>query len=70
MGVACGDRRCLHRGDCELRAGGRADGRIRSGRKFKLLFAGDRWNLGNELPGPLSMMLYGFGIGFFGSLMG
>jgi uncharacterized membrane protein YfcA len=70
MGVACGDRRCLHRGDCELRAGGRADGRIRSGRKFKLLFAGDRWNLGNELPGPLPMTLYGFGIGFFGSLMG
>jgi uncharacterized membrane protein YfcA len=37
---------------------------------FKLLFAGDRWNLGNELPGPLPMTLYGFGIGFFGSLMG
>jgi uncharacterized protein len=37
---------------------------------LKLLFAGDRWNLGNELPGPLPMTLYGFGIGFFGSLMG
>jgi uncharacterized protein len=37
---------------------------------FKLLFAGDRWNLGNELPGRLPMTLYGFGIGFFGSLMG
>jgi uncharacterized membrane protein YfcA len=36
----------------------------------KLLFAGDRWNLGSELPGPLPMKLYGFGIGFFGSLMG
>jgi uncharacterized protein len=33
---------------------------------FKLLFAGDRWNLGNELPGPLPMTFYGFGIGFFG----
>jgi uncharacterized membrane protein YfcA len=37
---------------------------------LKLLFAGDRWNLGNELPSPLPMTLYGFGIGFFGSLMG
>jgi uncharacterized protein len=37
---------------------------------FKLLFAGDRWNLGSDLPGPLPMTLYGFGIGFFGSLMG
>jgi uncharacterized protein len=36
----------------------------------KLLFAGDRWNLGAELPGPLPMTLYGFGIGFCGSLMG
>jgi hypothetical protein len=34
MGVACGDRRCLQRGDCELRAGGRADGRVRTGRKL------------------------------------
>ena len=37
---------------------------------FKLLFAGDRWNLGKELPGPVPMTLYGFSIGFFGSLMG
>jgi len=37
---------------------------------FKLLFAGDRWNLGSELPGPVPMALYGFGIGFCGSLMG
>jgi len=36
----------------------------------KLLFAGDRWNLGNELPGPQPMTLYGFGIGLCGSLMG
>jgi uncharacterized protein len=37
---------------------------------LKLLFAGDRWNLGPELPGAVSMMLYGFGIGLGGSLMG
>jgi uncharacterized membrane protein YfcA len=37
---------------------------------IKFLFAGDRWNLGTELPGPTSMTLYGFGIGFCGSLMG
>jgi len=36
----------------------------------KLLFAGDRWNLGSELPGRIPMMLYGFGIGLGGSLMG
>jgi uncharacterized membrane protein YfcA len=36
----------------------------------KFLFAGDRWNLGSELPGPLPMALYGFGIGFGGSLIG
>ncbi len=36
----------------------------------KLLFAGDRWNLGTELPGPVPMTLYGFGIGLGGSLMG
>jgi uncharacterized membrane protein YfcA len=36
----------------------------------KFLFAGDRWNLGDELPGALSMTLYGFGIGLAGSLMG
>ena len=32
---------------------------------LKLLFAGDRWNLGSELPGPVPMALYGFGIGFW-----
>ena len=37
---------------------------------MKLLFAGDRWNIGSELPGKLPMTLYGFGIGFCGSLMG
>jgi uncharacterized protein len=37
---------------------------------IKLLFASDRWNLGAELPGRLPMTLYGFGIGFCGSLMG
>jgi uncharacterized membrane protein YfcA len=36
----------------------------------KFLFAGDRWNLGNELPGPTTMRLYGFGIGLGSSLMG
>jgi uncharacterized protein len=36
----------------------------------KLLFAGDRWNLGVDLPGLLPMTLYGFGIGLGGSLMG
>jgi uncharacterized membrane protein YfcA len=36
----------------------------------KFLFAGDRWNLGTELPGPLPMTAYGFGIGLAGSLMG
>jgi uncharacterized membrane protein YfcA len=36
----------------------------------KFLFAGDRWNLGCELPGPMTMRLYGFGIGLCSSLMG
>jgi uncharacterized protein len=36
----------------------------------KFLLAGDRWNLGTELPGPLPMTCYGFGIGLAGSLMG
>ena len=37
---------------------------------IKFLFAGDRWNLGTELPGTLPMTLYGFIIGLAGSLMG
>lgn len=37
---------------------------------LKLLFAGDRWNISNELPGRIAMILYGFGIGLGGSLMG
>ena len=37
---------------------------------MKLLFAGDRLNIGTELPGPVPMALYGFGIGLCGSLMG
>jgi uncharacterized protein len=36
----------------------------------KFLFAGDRWNLGTELPGTLPMTAYGFAIGLAGSLMG
>lgn len=36
----------------------------------KFMFAGDRWNIGTELPGPLPMRAYGFGIGLAGSLMG
>jgi uncharacterized membrane protein YfcA len=37
---------------------------------IKFLFAGDRWNLGTDLPGAVPMTLYGFGIGLAGSLMG
>jgi uncharacterized membrane protein YfcA len=37
---------------------------------FKLLFGSNRWNLGAELPSRLPMRLYGFSIGFFGTLMG
>jgi uncharacterized protein len=37
---------------------------------MKLLFAGDRLNIGTELPGTVPMILYGFGIGLCGSLMG
>jgi uncharacterized protein len=36
----------------------------------KFLFAGDRWNLGTDLPGTMPMTLYGFAIGLAGSLMG
>jgi len=36
----------------------------------KFLFVRDRWNLGVDLPGPLLMRAYGFGIGLAGSLMG
>jgi uncharacterized protein len=37
---------------------------------MKLLFAGDRLNIGHELPGRVPMTLYGFSIGFCGTLMG
>jgi uncharacterized protein len=37
---------------------------------IKLLFVGDRWNLGADLPGPVPMTLYGFAVGLCGSLMG
>ncbi len=37
---------------------------------IKFLFVGDRWNLGSDLPGPVPMTAYGFGIGLAGSLMG
>jgi uncharacterized membrane protein YfcA len=36
----------------------------------KFLFAGDRWNLGTDLPGTVPMTFYGFGIGLGSSLMG
>jgi uncharacterized protein len=36
----------------------------------KFLFASERWNLAADLPGPLPMAAYGFGIGLGGSLMG
>jgi uncharacterized membrane protein YfcA len=36
----------------------------------KFMFAGDRWNLGTDLPGPGPMRLYGFAIGLCSSLMG
>jgi uncharacterized membrane protein YfcA len=36
----------------------------------KFLFAGDRWNLGTDLPGTALMRCYGFVIGLAGSLMG
>jgi uncharacterized protein len=37
---------------------------------FKLLFGSNRWNLGADLPSRLPMTLYGFSIGFLGTLMG
>jgi uncharacterized protein len=37
---------------------------------LKFLFASDRWHLGDDLPGRVPMALYGFGIGFAGTLMG
>ena len=36
----------------------------------KLLFGGDRWMLGSDLPGPSAMRAYGFAIGLGSSLMG
>jgi uncharacterized protein len=36
----------------------------------KFLLAGDRWNLGEDLPGTVPMTFYGFIIGLGGSLMG
>ena len=36
----------------------------------RLLFGGDRWQLGDELPGQAGMVAYGFGIGLSASLMG
>jgi uncharacterized protein len=36
----------------------------------KLLVLGDRWRLGQELPGPPAMRGYGFAIGLASSLMG
>jgi uncharacterized protein len=37
---------------------------------IKFLFAGDRWNLGADLPGAPAMTTYGFVIGLASSLMG
>jgi uncharacterized membrane protein YfcA len=36
----------------------------------RLLFGGDRWRLGDQLPGKAGMIAYGLGIGLAGSLMG
>lgn len=36
----------------------------------KMLFAGDRWNIGNELPGRALMAVYGLVTGLFSSLVG
>jgi uncharacterized membrane protein YfcA len=37
---------------------------------IKMLFAGDRWNLGSELPSRGPLTLYGFFTGLFSSLVG
>jgi len=37
---------------------------------MKFMFAGDRWNIGTDLPSRWPMTAYGFGIGLAGSLMG
>jgi uncharacterized protein len=37
---------------------------------IKLLFASERWNLGDTLPGHWLMRLYGFGVGLGSALMG
>lgn len=36
----------------------------------RLLFGGDKWRFGDELPGTPGMVAYGLGIGLAGSLMG
>jgi len=36
----------------------------------RMLFGGDRWNLGSELPGRFTLTLYGFITGLFSSLVG
>ncbi|MFZ0845378.1 MAG: sulfite exporter TauE/SafE family protein [Pseudolabrys sp.] len=36
----------------------------------KMLFAGDRWNVGKELPGRGLLLIYGFITGLFSSLVG
>jgi uncharacterized membrane protein YfcA len=36
----------------------------------RLLFGGDKWRLGHELPGQAGMIAYGLGIGLASSLMG
>jgi len=36
----------------------------------KMLFAGDRWNIGSELPGRALMAVYGLVTGLFSSLVG
>jgi uncharacterized membrane protein YfcA len=37
---------------------------------IKMLFAGDRWNIGHELPGRGLLAVYGFITGLFSSLVG